>query len=1049
MDDANSSLEADLFAALAAADPRPETSSQNHTAKGIEPSQNQTAQLSDPAAQDAPPAAAQDHAAVAHGGLPTTQNYLSLTQDYLLGLQDLQPAPQDHALITQDAQDLATAQDTPAAYDTPVTQAPVYVPLPAPQEPARAPSPKRSRSPELPDESSAKRLKTEQIDGGGGHGTMSADLAAMLSDALASFDAHPQPGPANMDTDLNGAHETTEPPAPAPDSALAALDATSTEKVTRIMKVATNSTYVMRSMSLPVLGNVAVQILLRLSLQSRAEIESLLADPESEFRKAYDILKNMFGLARKMFSDYPLLFPDELDIGDSEDRETIRMSNLATAAAGLLVDMDLTLEEVHDSVLSIFIPEDGEYRENLTDFFVNLKTRVFLDATGAVDEAPNMPGLLDKLFPSNFDELLKQRSGDQILNGDEERLVDLVRSQRDLVFGAMDDESAKLFLESQFSSEKLAESLSIFLRDHVPIVVEYAERYGVNIPLSDEGAGASQISVENHDQIEHDNLAALIQSVSQDFTHEHVAEDMHTSTHHEQHDHDSTEDMENYNLRALLEHSLSSHGIEPISDSNNTGAHETTEGFDAKDLASLISEKLNDNLEACHGLPDVSALNYSTNDRENSHDINPQYLAQLNAANSSPYQPFAQSPAVPHVEATSDRLPPNQSSPTSVLYERARQAAVAKSSNTARREGLHSTRRPWTPEEEKALMAGLDTVKGPHWSQILSLFGQAGTISDILKDRTQVQLKDKARNLKLFFLKTNSEMPYYLQSVTGELKTRAPSQAARKEAEEKARMNLEDDQKRIQGIMTLAGGLHSNHRPVMSSPLAASSPNRGSPMSQALQGGSPSTGANSAQAPGTTASTFPHLQNSPLVKTEPAEHHSTQQVNKLPQIQPAPAPPQQTPIAFKPQPPIQQQPQKQLQPQHQHQQQHPTQLEHQRQQQQQQQRQQQQQLHQQQQYQQTPQQQQQQAQPHQNNSPPSFPTQPQSQAHNLGLPQASPDMGENHNQTYGLPPLPPNPHSTPDQVQDTKLFETLQAAIAASVNDNHVPVAAMSEASVN
>ena len=71
-------------------------------------------------------------------------------------------------------------------------------------------------------------------------------------------------------------------------------------------------------------------------------------------------------------------------------------------------------------------------------------------------------------------------------------------------------------------------------------------------------------------------------------------------------------------------------------------------------------------------------------------------------------------------------------------------------------------------------MAGLDTVKGPHWSQILSLYGLNGSVCDILKDRTQVQLKDKARNLKLFFLKTNSEMPYYLQSVTGELKTRAP-----------------------------------------------------------------------------------------------------------------------------------------------------------------------------------------------------------------------------------------------------------------------------------
>ncbi|RPA85199.1 hypothetical protein BJ508DRAFT_205561, partial [Ascobolus immersus RN42] len=118
-----------------------------------------------------------------------------------------------------------------------------------------------------------------------------------------------------------------------------------------------------------------------------------------------------------------------------------------------------------------------------------------------------------------------------------------------------------------------------------------------------------------------------------------------------------------------------------------------------------------------------------------------------------------------------------QSAPTAVLYERARLAATAKSSSNARRAGLPSQRRPWTAEEENALMAGLDRVKGPHWSQILSMFGPGGTVNEVLKDRNQVQLKDKARNLKLFFLKTGIEVPYYLQFVTGELKTRAPGQA--------------------------------------------------------------------------------------------------------------------------------------------------------------------------------------------------------------------------------------------------------------------------------
>jgi len=148
-----------------------------------------------------------------------------------------------------------------------------------------------------------------------------------------------------------------------------------------------------------------------------------------------------------------------------------------------------------------------------------------------------------------------------------------------------------------------------------------------------------------------------------------------------------------------------------------------------------------------------------------------------------------------------------QTAPTQVLYEQARQAAVAKASPHSRRPGLPSQRRPWSTDEENALMAGLDQVKGPHWSQILALYGAKGQVSEILKDRNQVQLKDKARNLKLFFLKSNIEVPYYLQCVTGELKTRAPTQAARKEAEERARLASDEEQARFNGIMALAGGM--------------------------------------------------------------------------------------------------------------------------------------------------------------------------------------------------------------------------------------------------
>lgn len=175
------------------------------------------------------------------------------------------------------------------------------------------------------------------------------------------------------------------------------------------------------------------------------------------------------------------------------------------------------------------------------------------------------------------------------------------------------------------------------------------------------------------------------------------------------------------------------------------------------------------------------------------------------AAQSRPHQPpdYGPLPNLPHV---------SQTAPTQVLYERARQAATSKTSSSSRRAGLPSQRRPWTTEEENALMAGLDRVRGPHWSQILAMFGPGGTINESLKDRNQVQLKDKARNLKLFFLKSGIEVPYYLKYVTGDLKTRAPGQASKHEARERERQQGEEDKAHfngVQGIMALAGANHA------------------------------------------------------------------------------------------------------------------------------------------------------------------------------------------------------------------------------------------------
>ncbi|CAH00458.1 Tbf1p [Kluyveromyces lactis] len=74
----------------------------------------------------------------------------------------------------------------------------------------------------------------------------------------------------------------------------------------------------------------------------------------------------------------------------------------------------------------------------------------------------------------------------------------------------------------------------------------------------------------------------------------------------------------------------------------------------------------------------------------------------------------------------------------------------------------------WTQEEEDCLKSGLKQC-GPAWAKILSLYGPGGTVSESLKNRSQVQLKDKARNWKMHYLKNMKPVPEYLEKVTGDL----------------------------------------------------------------------------------------------------------------------------------------------------------------------------------------------------------------------------------------------------------------------------------------
>ncbi|KAG8162509.1 hypothetical protein KVR01_008274 [Diaporthe batatas] len=606
----------------------------------------------------------------------------------------------------------------PAAAAPPAPLAtPAAAPAAAPAADSLAPA-KRSRTPEPNEEHGAdKKQKTEHVPehdvqkvdpkveaeasadmaaeaGANGDGVSSWDLESMLANALGAV--NDTKGTAGADYSMDIDHITSSPPLPPPRRRL--------EK----MKFIETPTYFSRSMGLPILGSLAVQILLALFQQPSEVTDKIIRDARTEGGKVYVALRATFMATLKLFTDSTaFLNADDLDIHDPGDRETIQMANLANMCASFYGPGGPTMATAHDYFLNIMIPENGMITEDISALYLDQKTQSFLAYANVMeDKESTRNSLMDKFFPKELEGKLRAyyRESDLNISGiNEDEFVRPFTDRRNLLKAVGHDKEKRRQLEAKYQFATFLDNLSAFIRSNFESIVDYAEGHGFEIP---------------NEPGEEEAL--------------------------------------------LLE------GVQPPS--TYTGAFpgqrrpngtDLDSGYEATGLASLIAEKL-------------API-----------DVNSYGQATAGTGDGS-------------------SLPPTQSLPTAVLYERARQAAVAKTTTAhARKEGLHSTRRPWTPEEEKALMQGLDMVKGPHWSQILQLFGLNGTLSDILKDRTQVQLKDKARNLKLFFLKTNSEMPYYLQCVTGELKTRAPGQAARKEAEEQAR----------QGSVNPSGGVQGNYAP--------------------------------------------------------------------------------------------------------------------------------------------------------------------------------------------------------------------------------------------
>ncbi|KAL8994467.1 MAG: hypothetical protein Q9169_005576 [Polycauliona sp. 2 TL-2023] len=524
----------------------------------------------------------------------------------------------------------------------------------------------------------------------------------------------------------------------------------------------------LRVQSLPILDNLARQVLATFANSSYSEILVITSDNDSEPSQAYSTLKALFDHTKKVYSiRTSFLSPSELGLIQREQAETIRKANLATFVSSVFGSQDVGFYDLDEFFLDTFLADGGRLLKTQAGLFLDLKTQAYISAIAHGDRPRE--DVLQDLFPDDIEQrLLDRRSGAKQLGPGE---IDFIQRSNN---------RKKTLLEESLTEEAIAQLphryvWDEFLRD----ISGYVSKNSVSllgVPVNGRKT-LSQTRATN--QLETDRSQHTRRQAPRKQTRGQPSPEP-----------EATPTPAPMNAFVQVAQMVAP-STDNITEKAARAAQFALEDFGVSNESANLSQ--NQRQDPHEQQPQQYPFQFEQqpapyythqNQFDNNDSTNQQQISQPSCEQPEPRQGTFMPAHVPF---------PTQTAPTSILYERARQAATAKASPSNKRAGHPSQRRPWSTEEENALMSGLDAVKGPHWSQILALYGAGGTMNETLKDRNQVQLKDKARNLKLFFLKSGIEVPYYLQFVTGELKTRAPQVAALQRGENAAK-RLEEQQ---------------------------------------------------------------------------------------------------------------------------------------------------------------------------------------------------------------------------------------------------------------
>lgn len=470
-------------------------------------------------------------------------------------------------------------------------------------------------------------------------------------------------------------------------------------------------------------------------------------DPVSVSGRAWFSLEKTFVQVHALVSPSTrYIEPGSILFSDADFGEIALKANIAHAFISLLQPSERACQEIHDHFFDIFAPQKCKVREWQGDMLHDVKIQLYLASLKL--GARSSSDLREDFFPIDLETRLRPNMADDEYST--KAITNLLRKCNDTRAYLDNDEPEIAALESKYSFAKYSESL-------VKTFVVHVSEIRAVITATSSLAVPKTLNSDKHP--EHEPRDSV---ESEQLDYEEDSPPLDSDDYEEEDDDDDEYDQETMIQEAAKAAHAALTDAPSLIHSNGQSASSNYVRGPTFSTFSSFSQQPTASFPAHHGTLAHSSLSFTRS-----------LAAQAALARS----------AQPSIS-------------TQEQYEKARLVAMSKAVAKSSAKGNANTgshRRPWDSKEEKALMNGLDHVKGPHWSQILAMYGIGGTISDVLKNRNQVQLKDKARNLKLFFLKSGLDVPPALEHVTGELKTRVPAREAKKKAKKQSHDPTSED----------------------------------------------------------------------------------------------------------------------------------------------------------------------------------------------------------------------------------------------------------------